>query len=298
MEKYSFEKSGKIRKKLKKILVRNALFNKHTINKVGFGRILTANSRILPNFLILGAHKSGSSTLYMNLIKHPNVLPAVTKEIMYFDAYYGSTTWYQANFPLRKEFYEVVKKKGICRTGEATPQYLFHPLVPKRVKELLPNAKFLIILRNPIERAFSHYNHNVRKNIEELPFQQALEKRQESLKKARELTLNEDIEASRYYEKYSYLDKGKYAEQLESWFQVFPKEQFFIFKTEEFNPKTWKKIYNFLDLPDFELVKDEKFSVGSYEPIEKSVKKYLIEYFKPHNEKLSKILKINLDWDK
>lgn len=297
MEEYSFQKSSQIRKKIKKIFARNALINRHTINKVGLNRIFTANSRVLPNFLILGAHKAGSSSLYLNLIKHPDVLPALTKEIMYFDAYYGSTTWYRANFPLKKEYDEIVAKSGICRIGEATPQYLFHPLAPRRVKNLLPNAKFLVVLRNPIDRAFSHYNHNVRKKIEPLSFQQALEERQDSLKKAREMTLDEDIEASRYYERYSYLDKGKYAQQLESWFKIFPKEQFFIFKTDDFVPETWLEIYKFLDLSNFELGKDEKFSVGKYQPMEESSRKWLREYFKPYNEKLSKMLNIELDWN-
>ena len=273
------------------------------MNKVGYKRYISAKNRILPNFLILGAHKAGSSSLYLNLIKHPNILPAITKEIMYFDAYYGSTKWYKANFPLKKEYEKVLREKDICRVGEATPQYLFHPLVPERVKKTIPNTKFIVALRNPIDRAYSHYNHNIYKKIEPLDFQQALEKRKDKLERAKELTLKNDVNGIRYYENFSYLEKGEYASQLEKWFKLFSKNQFFIFKTEDLNQKTWKMIFNFLDLPDFDF-KEEKFSVRTdyqthkWEPMKESERKWLVEYYKTHNEKLAKLLDIELDWDR
>ena len=176
----------KIKQKISNWFGKNPNFNPYTISRIGIKRILTANSRVLPNYLILGVHKSGTSSLYYNLIKHPNVLPAAVKEIHYFNLYYGSTGWYRANFPTKKEMEKITSKNQTCRIGESTPQYLFHPLVPQRVKALIPDAKFLVVLRNPIDRAFSHYNHNQRKkSIEPLCFEDALHERNQILSKAK-----------------------------------------------------------------------------------------------------------------
>ena len=292
----------KIKQKISNWFGKNPNFNPYTISRIGIKRILTANSRVLPNYLILGAHKAGSSSLYLNLIKHPNVLPASTKEVNYFDAYYGSTGWYRANFPTKKEMEKITSKNQTCRIGESTPQYLFHPLVPQRVKALIPDAKFLVVLRNPIDRAFSHYNHNQRKkSIEPLCFEDALHERNQILSKAKKLALLGDIQASRYYETYSYLEKGMYVDQIERWFEYFPKENFFIFQTNEFNNITWNKIYEFLDLPKFENNNPWK---GNYEikyrykPMKNTVRDELVELYKPYNEKLSKLLNKRLEWDK
>ena len=178
MEEFPIIKHHGVRRNLKNWFAKNSHLNPHTILKVGLKRLTSASSRTLPNILILGVHKSGTSTIYYNLIKHPNVLAASMKEIHYFNIFYGSVLWYRANFPTKKEVKKAESENGVCRVGEATAQYLFHPLVPKRVHDLLPNIKFLVVLRNPIDRALSHYNNNKRKNIEPLPFAEALRKRE------------------------------------------------------------------------------------------------------------------------
>ena len=89
-----------------------------------------------------------------------------------------------------------------------------------------------------------------------------------------------------------------YVDQIERWFEYFPKENFFIFNTEDFNSTTWNKIYKFLDLPLVELNTDEKFSVGKYTPLNPNTRDNLIDFYRPYNERLSNLLDIKLNWDK
>ena len=107
-----------------------------------------------------------------------------------------------------------------------------------------------------------------------------------------------DIQAERYLERYSYLEKGKYAEQFERWFKFFSKEKFFVFQTNEFNPDTWSKIYRFLDLPKMDLGDMPRRGKAEYTPMDPETRKWLIEYYEPHNKKLEKMFNFKLDWDK
>jgi len=283
------------RRKLSNWLARHAALNPYTASLVGIGPILTAPFRVLPNFLVLGIHKSGTTTLFQNLQKHPNILGPENKEVHYFNTYYGSTLWYKAHFPTKKQVENMILRDGICRVGEATPDYLFHPMVPQRVKEILPNIKFLVVLRNPIDRAFSHYNKSLRRKKETLSFKEAVTMRKRELGKAEQLVRENDLQAGRYLEEYSYLEKGKYFEQLERWFKLFPKENFFIFQTSDFNNYTWKKIYEFLDLPDYKIEIEIKHK-GCYEPIDDETRNWLREYYEPYNRKLENLLNMNFNW--
>ncbi len=113
-------------------------------------RRLTSGSRRLPDFIILGAQRAGTSSLYYYLSQHPQILPAVRKELHFFDDHYRrGLGWYRSQFPTRGA-------RGTI-TGEATPYYLSHPHAPARIQRLLPQARLIVLLRNPVERAISHY---------------------------------------------------------------------------------------------------------------------------------------------
>jgi len=283
-----------IRKKLRNWLLRHPQVNPYSVSNVGLSRLSSSNSRVLPDFLVIGAMKAGSTTLHQYIINHPNVVPAAIKEVHYFDYYYGSNSWYRSNFPKKVE----MQKNGITfLTGEATPQYIFHPLAPKRVFDLIPNVKLIAVLRNPIDRAFSHYNHNVRNGNESLTFEDAIFQRDKQLTKEHQNLLNEKECDIVFYERYNYLNLGKYAEQLSEWFKFFPKDQFFICKTEDLSSKTLMQVYDFLGLSKHDPGKIDSLNTGKYESMEKSTREELKKYFAPHNSKLSSLLNIEIDWE-
>ena len=136
---------------------------------------LTSRFRHRPAFLIIGAQKGGTTSLYNYLLQHPQVKPAWVKEIHYFDIHHQKPlSWYRAHFPLSLPDRFGSRNTGPRYTGEATPYYLFHPLAPRRAAVAVPEARLICLLRNPIDRAFSHYNHNRRKGREKRTFTRAV----------------------------------------------------------------------------------------------------------------------------
>ena len=282
-----------IRKNLRNWLLRHPQINPYTVGNVGLLRLLSSNSRVFPNFLVIGAMKAGSTTLHQYINNHPNVIPASIKEVHYFDYYFGSDFWYRSNFPKKEE---MLKNKITCLTGDSTPQYLFHPLAPKRVFDLLPTIKILCVLRNPIDRAFSHYNHNVRNGNESLSFEDAIFQRDNKLdQEYKNLISNNDCDVV-FYERYNYLNLGKYAEQLSEWFKYFPKDQFFICKTEDLSSDTLIQAYEFLGLPYHDPGKIDSLNSGKYNVMNNKTREKLNKFYEPHNSKLSKLLKMKFNW--
>lgn len=264
---------------------------------------LTGTLHVLPDFYLIGAARSGTTSLYYSLIQHPSVYQTTGKEIHYFEKYYHlGLNWYRSFFPYRsnKFYVEKIQKKNFL-TGDATPRYIDNPHIPKRVKQITPNSKFIVLLRNPIERAFSHYNMNIKNGYETLSFEKAIEHENDRIKNGYEKMLKNGSYSGDYFT-YAYLERGKYAEKLKKWFEVFPKKFFIIKNSDDFFKKpetTYDEVLKFLQLSKWKLKKHLPQMVGKYQQneIEPKVKKQLMEYFKPFNEKLYKLLEINYHWD-
>lgn len=267
-------------------------------------RVLTGSRRILPDFLIIGAAKCGTTSLYNYLIQHPQILPSSKKEVHYFDYYYHKgLIWYRSHFATQSE---VEKRKEFKEqriiTGESTPYYFAHPLSPERAHQLLPNAKLLCMLRNPVDRAISSYYNQVRLGIEKIKtFEEAIDKEQERIKGHEERLRNDPTFSSYEHKYFAYLRRSEYGYQIENWLKYFPREQILVIKSEDFyaNPQPhFKKAIEFLNLKAWE---PEKFKVfnsgGGYEKIDDELRKRLVEYFKPHNEKLYQLIGAKYDWN-
>ncbi len=258
---------------------------------------LTGSFHPLPNYLIIGAAKCGTGSLYRYLNQHPQIKPALTKEVRFFDKYYNKgINWYRVFFP----FKDLLKRKYV--TGEATPRYLDHPHAPKRVQAVIPNAKFIVLLRNPIDRAYSMYNMRLSRGRETHSFEESIKLEKERTEgEFKKMELDENYYSSPYYH-HSYLERGIYVDKLKRWMSVFPREQFLIVKSEEFfknTSKIYNKVLKFLDLPSRELESyPVQGRVSKLSPMEPNLRKELVEFFKPHNERLYKFLGENLEWDK
>lgn len=267
-------------------------------------RTMTANWRLMPDFLVIGGQKCGTTSLYQYLISHPFIISAMKKQMHFFDNHFEKgITWYQSHFPsyLYKHYFKQIHKQDFI-TGEATPYYIFHPLAAKRVAEYLPNAKFVLLIRNPVERSYSHYHHEKRKGTETLSFEDAIAKEEERLAGEKEKMIANGNYYSFNYQRYSYLARSRYYEQLTEWFSYFPQERFFIVKSEDMYKNTVdivKNIFNFLQLPEFpefKIEKDQYYNVGKYDKMNSATREKLVEYFKPHNENLYKLLNRDFDW--
>lgn len=254
-------------------------------------RRATACSRPLPDFIIPGAMKAGTTSLFRYLAQHPRILPSSVKEVHYFDASpERGEAWYRAHFPLAR------RRPPGSLSGEASPYYLFDPRVAERMAALIPKVKLVVLLRDPTERAISHYLHAVRMGFETLPLFEALqaeEGRMASLP-ARE----RDARPTRVW--HSYKSRGHYAEQLARYLEHFPSDQILVLPSEPFfeDPRpTLATVLDFLGLPDHMPAQLAPLNAGGGErPVEPRVRAYLDAYFAPHNEALRRLLGRDFGW--
>ncbi|MDJ0555458.1 MAG: sulfotransferase domain-containing protein [Microcoleaceae cyanobacterium MO_207.B10] len=248
-------------------------------------------NREIPHFLIIGGQKCGTNSLYNYIVQHPSVAPSLQHEVHYFDLNFDKgLDWYQSQFP--------ELKPGII-TGESSPYYLFHPLVPQRVFDIYPQIKLIILLRNPVERAISHYYHEVKLGYESLSFSEAISSETTRLTGEVEKIIKTGTYYSFNHQHYTYLSRGIYIEQLQNWMKNFPKEQFLILKSEDLfsHPReTMNKVFQFLELPPHYLETYLKYNPGEYLAPSDQIYQDLVEYFQSFNQKLSEYLSLDLEW--
>ena len=205
-----------------------------TIEK--FYRGITSSIRLLPDFLIIGTQRGGTTALYHYLKTHPCITPATIADTHFFDKKYSKgLAWYRGHFPtsFRKISAQHLQRRAFV-TGEASSSYLFHPHAPKRVAQVLPHVKLITLLRNPVDRAYSQYYHAIELGHETLSFEEAIQSEEERTWQEREKILKDEHYESHTYQHRSYLSRGIYVEQLQAWMHVFPREQFLILKSEDF----------------------------------------------------------------
>ncbi|HYX84478.1 MAG TPA: sulfotransferase [Gaiellales bacterium] len=215
-------------------------------------RMLQAGSRPLPDFLVIGAQRCGTTSLYRYLEKHPNVIGASpSKGVHYFDMNAErSLRWYRAHFPTERRRRQA--GSGAV-TGEASPYYLFHPRGPDRVRAAVPDARLIAMLRDPVDRAYSQYQQEYARGFEDAgTFERALELEPDRLAGERERMLADPEYQSPALQHHAYVARGEYADQLEAWRTRFDPEQMLIVHSEEFfaDPAAgYARVLEFLGLP-------------------------------------------------
>jgi hypothetical protein len=233
----------------------------------------------MPDFLIIGAKKCGTTFLYDLMSRHPYVELAAKKELHYFDIFFEEEgiEWYRRSFPGPRWKYG----RRII-TGEATP-YLDNSRVPRRMAKVLPQARLIALLRDPVQRAYSDYQQVRRKGREPLAFEEAIEaeKRQKKVRRG-------------------YLARGVYVDHLLRWSRFFAEEQMLVLKSEDFFEHTQEnleRVLEFLDLPRWEAEASEKRNKGEYEAtMDPATRQRLEEYFEPYNERLYEHLGVDFEW--
>ncbi|MEA3400086.1 MAG: sulfotransferase domain-containing protein [Armatimonadota bacterium] len=262
-------------------------------------RLMTSHRRVLPDYIIFGAMRCGTSSLYHNLTDHPQVLQAFRKQLRFFDReFQRGLEWYRAHFPLQSAMERIQREAGGAFTGEASPEYIFHPLAPERISDTLPNVRLIALVRDPVERAWSHYKHAVRIEVESLPFEEALKREDERLAGQLE-RMRSDESCDRTYQDFSYISQGIYAEHLQAWFEHFPREQIMIVRSEDMfaePQRVMSEVGAFIGLgewtPDYRAF--NRARPGDMPP---EIRRRLTELFAPHNERLSELLGRDMAWD-
>ena len=321
-----FKLSDETKRSLPRRLIRSWFIEHPELNPYKFtwdrfSRKITSRFRMLPSFLILGGSRSGNTSLFAYLTEHPNIMPGSLKAFFFFQYFTNNkTSFYRSQFP--------IKRKNLI-TCDSTSSYFVHPLIPARVHKLLPSAKLIVILRNPVERAYSEFHYTVALGLELTEnFEDVIKselKRIEIGNKKPELK----IENTNYkHFTFSHLRDGLYAQHLERWLKFFSKEQLLVLHTKDLYTnldQTLSETFEFLNLPKYQIENrieknkidkirplsgherniykniDSKtrtlFNVQNYPEIKSETRKFLQDFFRPHNEKLFKMIGKRFDWN-
>lgn len=261
----------------------------------GLGR-LTSGARMLPDFLLVGTQRGGTTSLFRSLADHPGVAqPNFHKGVHYFDVnYQRGIGWYQGHFPVRA----AARRRAAGTTDrplafESAGYYMHHPLAPARIAGDLPGVKLLAVLRDPVERAYSAHKHELARGFETEPFERALELEPERLAGEVEKIQADPHYLSHGHRHHSYVDRGQYADQFESLFALFPKDDILVIFSEDFfaEPEPcYDRVIDFLGLPAWRPAAFERHNARPRSPMPESVRTRLTEHFEPYDDRLAALL--------
>ncbi len=266
-------------------------------------RRLTSSRRVLPDFMIVGTQKGGTTTLYWHLHAHSAVMMSLEKEPQFFTLKYD----YGLDF-YRSFFVTQAARRGReraigrpVRIGEATPCYMFCPAAPPRMHQHFPDARLIVMLRNPIDRAYSHFNMECQRGREQRSFEQAIEQEQARLEGDLSHLWDRPRQVLFSKKDHPYLWRSLYLEQMRRLLDIYPPTQVHVMTAESYRRNTqaeYDRVLNFLDLPPMQLAKAESHNTRRYDSqLAQATRQQLASFFAPHNQKLSKLLNMTFDWD-
>jgi hypothetical protein len=260
----------------------------------------TAGVRPLPDALIIGAQKAGTTALYAYLRWHPQILGPSWKEVSYFDRRYGrGEAWYRGHFPNELRLRRVRRRGLEPIVAEASTGYIFHPLAPERAQTLVPRARLIALVRDPVERAYSHYQHEVALGRERLSFEEAIHRESERMEGELERMLADPGYFSYAWWNYTYLARGRYAEQLERWLAAFPPEQLLVVPTDDLRDsprETYSRVLEFVGAGRHELDAYPRIFSRDYAGMGPETRERLSAYFAEPNRRLYELIGRELAW--
>lgn len=266
----------------------------------------TSTLRQLPDFLVIGAKKGGTTSVANWLVQHPQVMPMFPraqrhKSPHYFDInYWRGDDWYLSHFPTRLSRTAHVRRTGGASVGETSPYYLFHPAAASRIRETAPDARLVAILREPVSRAYSNYWDRVATGTEDLPtFEEAIDAEEARTSGVSEGWLADPHSYSFDHDHHTYLARGRYAEQLRRYFAVFPREQLLVLPLEALKSDAagaFRRIEDHLGLDHHAVDLSPRNAREGYPRIRPETRERLLEYYAPHNRELAELLGEDYGW--
>lgn len=265
---------------------------------------LTASRRLLPGLLLCGGQRCGTTSLYRALASHPVIMKAILhKGVHYFDtSYHKGLDWYRAHFPTRAAALRIADHTGVNPVAfESSPYYLYHPLAAERIATDLPGTKIIVLVRDPVERAYSHHAHEVARGFEDITdFSTALDAENDRLAGEAQRLAADETYYSFSHQHHGYLSRGYYANYLEALTHQVPSEQILVLDSGAFfkDPETtFDTVLRFLQLPwlgDIDFGKHN--SRGRPSPLSDSLRAELTNHYAPHDHRLTKWLGKTPSW--
>lgn len=277
------------------------------------GGVATCSMRRFPEFLIIGAKRGGTTSLYFDLLEHPAVLrlypppvpklkPEATKGVHYFDStFYKGEAWYRSHFPsdLARRWLE--RRLGVPPvTGEASPYYLFHPAAAERAHRTTPESRIVLILRDPVMRTYSHWKERRRNNAEPLDFVSALDAEPDRLAGERARLLAEPTYSSYAWEQQSYATQSEYAGPLREWVDRYGRERVLVTLSEEYYAdaeRVLSQIHAFLGLTPHPSEKRQHRNAARGDDLDAGLRRRLAARFAEPNQALVDLIGRELPWE-
>ncbi|GAA5021890.1 hypothetical protein GCM10023258_11670 [Terrabacter aeriphilus] len=276
----------------------------HELSRATYSRVsqATRSLRALPDFIVIGGQRCGTTSLFKNIAEHPQVLrPGIEKGVDYYSLYpQRGIDWYRGNFPIRALARLRTARHGEPQVFEACTYYMFHPFAIERIARDLPDVKLVAMLRDPVERAFSAYKHEFARGFETEPdFVRALDLEDSRLAGEVERMAADPTYESHAHRHHAYRARGQYAEQLERVFAHFPREQVFVCDSESYfaqPAEQYRELTRFLGLEDYLPARFDQFNARPSKPMPEEARARLVEYYAPHDRALTELLGRQPGW--
>ncbi len=262
----------------------------------------SSSRRMLPDLLIIGTQRGGTTSLYNHLIGHPQIAGALLdKEVHYFDKHFRrGQDWYRSHFPTRGHATRVERRTGgsfhVC---ESSPYYMFDPRVPERAAAAIPDARLIALLRDPIERAWSQYRHEVDLGFETLSFEEALERELDRLAGELEKMLADPAYVSFSHQHYSYVARGEYAEQIQGWLRYYPADRLLVIRSEDFYAepgRIFQEVTAFLGVKTWTPLGFPRYNAATSTGMAPETRAELESHFREANARLEQLLGRSFGW--
>jgi hypothetical protein len=262
---------------------------------------VSAGRRAEPDVLVVGAQRAGTTSLFKALVQHPSfVPPRFRKGVHYFDMEYDKGRgWYLGHFPTRRTLRRVATATGGAVTGEASPYYMWHPTAPTRIARTLPNVKIIVLLRDPVERAYSGHAHEIARGFETEDFARAIELEPQRLAGERERMIADPTYHSQAVRHQAHVMRGEYIDQIEHLETLFGRERLLVLDSDDYftDPRAaFTEVCAFLGIPDGPDVVHEQHNARPRTALDPRLEARLREHYEPYDERLAKWLGTVPSW--
>lgn len=273
--------------------------------------VVSSPARTLPDFLLIGTKRGGTTSLYRQIEEHPSYLPLFPsarvlplrenmKGVHYFDsASDRSTAWYRSHFATDIARSRRRRATGSAFTGDGSPYYLFSPLAAERARRLVPGARLIVLLRDPVERTASHWSEQTRNGIETLSLRDALAAEPDRVGDDAERLRTGAILTSNAHEQQSYAAQSEYADSLERWLSFYPREQLLVLYSEDFyaDPQAQlDQVFSFLGVASHQVAQREARNAAPRSPMDDDIRSALEERFAPDVDRVAALTGTRPPW--
>lgn len=255
-----------------------------------------------PSFVLAGAQRCGTTSLFRALMAHPSILPPVHhKGVNYFDLNYARPwSWYQGHFPLRSvAALRTRRAPDPPMAFEASGYYVYHPHAAARLAQALPHVKILVMLRDPVERAYSAYKHEYARGFETESFDRALELEDERVQPDLDRMLVDPTYRGISHRHHSYRRRGQYAEQVQRLMDALGHEQVHVVDSAAFfaqPEEEFLRVTNFLGLSPHTPKAFDRWNARPGSSMPPQAERRLRQAFEPHDEALEQLLQSRVSW--